>query len=57
MKNGAQALSWQLLKAVLSIYFAITLLVTLAQMGIEYVHTRKTIETELSSVERTFPPR
>lgn len=57
MKNGAQALSWQLLKAVLSIYFAITLLVTLAQMGIEYVHTRKTIETELSSVERTFSPR
>ena len=56
MKNGAQALSWQLLKAVLSIYFAITLLVTLAQMGIEYVHTRKTIETELSSVERTFSP-
>lgn len=56
MKIGAQALSWQLLKAVLSIYFGITLLVTLTQMGIEYFHTRKAIETELSSVERTFSP-
>lgn len=56
MKIRAQALSWQLLKAVLSIYFAITLLVTLTQMGVEYLDTRKTIETELNSVERTFSP-
>lgn len=56
MNMGVQALSWQLLKAVLSIYFAVTLLVTLTQMGIEYMHTRKAIETELTSVERTFSP-
>jgi diguanylate cyclase (GGDEF)-like protein len=56
MKIGVFSLSWQLLKAVLSIYFAITLLVTLAQMGIEYLHTRNTIQGELASVERTFSP-
>jgi diguanylate cyclase (GGDEF)-like protein len=56
MKIGTHSLSWQLLKAVLSIYFAITLLVTLTQMGIEYLHTRNTIQSELASVERTFSP-
>lgn len=56
MKIGAHSLSWQLLKAVLSIYFAITLLVTLTQMGIEFLHTRKTIAHELASVESSFSP-
>lgn len=56
MRIGAYLLSWQLLKAVLSIYFAITLLVTLTQMGIEYMHTRNAIQNELASVERTFSP-
>jgi diguanylate cyclase (GGDEF)-like protein len=56
MKISPHSLSWQLLKAVLSIYFAITLLVTLTQMGIEYLHTRNTIQGELASVERTFSP-
>lgn len=56
MKIGAHALSWQLLKTVLSLYFVITLLVTLTQMGIEYLDTRKAIENELTSVERTFSP-
>ncbi|MDZ4203147.1 MAG: diguanylate cyclase [Gallionella sp.] len=56
MKISARSLSWQLLKSVLSIYFAITLLVTLMQMGIEYLHTRNTIQSELASVERTFSP-
>lgn len=56
MRIGTCSLSWQLLKAVLSIYFAITLLVTLTQMGIEYLHTRSTIQAELASVERTFSP-
>ncbi|MDP1525398.1 MAG: diguanylate cyclase [Rhodocyclaceae bacterium] len=56
MRIGTYSLSWQLLKAVLSIYFAITLLVTLAQMGVEYLHTRNTIQGELASVERTFSP-
>lgn len=50
------SLSWQLLKSVLSIYFAITLLVTLTQMGIEYLHTRNAIASELASVEKTFSP-
>ncbi len=56
MMIAAHHLSWQLLRAVLSIYFVITLLVTLTQMGVEYSHTRKTIENELSSVEKTFSP-
>lgn len=56
MKISTRSLSWQLLKAVLSIYFAITLLVTFTQMGIEYLHTRQTIQSELISVERTFSP-
>lgn len=56
MRIGAHSLSWQLLKEVLSIYFAITLLVTLTQMGIEFQHTRQAIANELSSVERTFSP-
>lgn len=50
------SLSRQLLKSVLSIYFIITLTVTLVQMGIEYVHTRDTISAELKSTERTFYP-
>lgn len=50
------ALSWQLLRAVLSIYFSITVGVTLVQMGIEYLHTRDMIRSELASVERTFYP-
>jgi diguanylate cyclase (GGDEF)-like protein len=49
-------LSWQLLTAVLSIYFAITFLVTLVQMGVEYQDTRQTIRSELASIERTFSP-
>jgi len=56
MRVSDGSLSWQLLKEVLSIYFAITLLVTLTQMGIEYLHTRNTIQGELASVERTFSP-
>ena len=54
--SAGNALSWQLLRAVLSIYFSITVVVTLAQMGIEYFHTRNMIQTELAGVERTFYP-
>jgi diguanylate cyclase (GGDEF)-like protein len=53
---ASRSLSWQLLKAVLSIYFAITVLVTFTQITIEYLHTRQTIQGELASVERTFSP-
>ena len=57
MKRPAgTTLSWQLLRSVLSIYFLITLLVTLSQMAIEYAHTRSMIRAELASVERTFHP-
>lgn len=52
----AHSLSWQLLKAVLSIYFLITLLVTLVQMGVEFMHTRNMIKHELVLAERTFYP-
>jgi PAS domain S-box-containing protein len=50
------ALSWQLLKSVLSIYFSITIVVTLAQMGIEYRYTRGVVQSELASVERSVYP-
>lgn len=52
----ANRISWQLLKSVLSIYFAITIVVTLVQMGIEYRHTRNMIYAELARVEQTFYP-
>ena len=56
MKTPGTSLSRQLLKAVLSIYIVITLVVTLAQMGIEYLYARKMIQTELASAEKTFYP-
>jgi diguanylate cyclase (GGDEF)-like protein len=52
----ANRISWQLLKSVLSIYFSITIVVTLVQMGIEYRHTRNMIHAELARVEQTFYP-
>lgn len=52
----ANRISWQLLKSVLSIYFSITIVVTLVQMGIEYRHTRNMIQAELARVEQTFYP-
>lgn len=54
--KAANTLSWQLLKSVLSIYFSITVVVTLTQMGVEYQHTRDMIQSELASVEQTFYP-
>jgi len=56
MNDKAGSLSWQLLKAVLSIYFGITLVVTATQMTLEYLHTREMIRSELASIERTFYP-
>lgn len=56
MKSRGTPLSWQLLKSVLSIYFIITLVVTLTQMAIEYIHARDMIQSELASTERTFYP-
>lgn len=53
---GRDRLSWQLLRSVLSIYFSITVLITLAQMGIEYLHTRTMVQEELQGAERTFYP-
>ena len=56
MKRFDNTLSWQLLKTVLSLYLSITLVITLIQMGIQYLHTRNTIESELATVEHTFYP-
>lgn len=57
MKNNlSRSLSWQLLTSILSIYFIITFLVTLVQIGTEYVHTRDTIAKELTVFEKTFAP-
>jgi len=56
MRLLGTTLSWQLLKEVLSIYFVITIIVTMTQMGIEYLHTRNMVKDELVGVERTFYP-
>ncbi|CAA7623013.1 putative Diguanylate cyclase [Magnetospirillum sp. LM-5] len=54
--NHRKKLSWQLLRSVLSIYFSITVLITLTQMAIEYSHTRAMVQQELEGAERTFYP-
>ncbi|CAA7625587.1 ATP-binding protein [Magnetospirillum sp. UT-4] len=56
MKFRTDSLSWQLLRSVLSTYFAITLAITVVQMGIEYFHARTVIRSELRDVENTFRP-
>jgi diguanylate cyclase (GGDEF)-like protein len=52
----ASSLSWQLLRTVLSIYFLLTLLVTVIHVVIEFNHTRDMVRDELASIERTFYP-
>lgn len=54
MRASHPKLSRQLLKFILSIYFAITLVVTAAQMAAEYFHARSVILAELKDVENTF---
>ncbi len=55
-RRSGNTLSWQLLKEVLSVYFIITIFITLAQMGIQFSHTRQMIQSELISIEKTFQP-
>ena len=53
LKNS---LSIKLLKAVFTIYFSITLLITALHVYIEYQDTKSTIYEELILLEKTFKP-
>jgi diguanylate cyclase (GGDEF)-like protein len=52
----SKLLAWQVLKSILSIYFLITFVVTLAQMGIEYVNVRNQVHSRLVNVEKIYHP-
>jgi diguanylate cyclase (GGDEF)-like protein len=56
LKDNSKVLAWQVLKAILSIYFLITFVVTVAQMGIEYVNVRNQIHTRLINIEKIYQP-
>jgi len=51
-----KSLSIKLLKAVFTIYFSITLLITALHVYIEYQDTKSTIKQELILLEKTFKP-
>ncbi|MCH8536633.1 MAG: sensor histidine kinase [Alkalimonas sp.] len=49
-----KGLSRTLLTKVLSVYFILTFVVTLAQIGAEYFNTKRYINSELSTLQQTF---
>lgn len=49
-----KSLSRTLLTKVLSVYFILTFVVTLAQIGAEYFNTKRYINSELSTLQQTF---
>ena len=51
-----KGLGWQLLISILSIYFVITFVVTIAQMVIEYFEMRSQVHQRLQNVERIYYP-
>ena len=51
-----KGLGWQLLMSILSIYFVITFVVTIAQMVIEYFEMRSQVHQRLQNVERIYYP-
>ena len=57
IKNGQMkvtSISRKLLTRVLSFYFVLTFLVTCVQIGAEYINTKKHINDELQTLEKTF---
>lgn len=55
-KANLKVLAWQVLKSILSIYFVITFVVTIAQMGIEYVNVRNQVHSRLVNIENIYYP-
>lgn len=49
-----RSLSRTLLTKVLSVYFILTFIVTLAQIGAEYFNTKRYINSELATLQQTF---
>lgn len=54
MANIKQGLSKRLLARVLSVYFVLTLIVTIGQVFTEYVNAKSHIESELQTLKNTF---
>ena len=50
------SIATKLLKVVFSIYFVLTVTVTLIHMGAEYSHTKDTVVEELKIIQQTFEP-
>jgi len=51
-----QSIVTRLLKITFTIYFAVTLTVTLVHMGVEYYYTKKEVINELKILQKTFEP-
>jgi len=51
-----QSIVTHLLKVTFTIYFLVTLTVTLIHMGVEYYHTKKDVMKELAILQKTFAP-
>jgi diguanylate cyclase (GGDEF)-like protein len=49
-----RSVSVRLLKVVFSLYFALTLIVTLIHIAVEYYHTKDSVARELVTIEHTF---
>jgi len=56
MQNKHNKLSSQLLKAIFSIYFLLTFIITIVHFVVEYQYTKSHIEDELEKLAITFKP-
>jgi len=56
MKNLNTSLSKELIIVIFKIYFAITVLITVSNMIIEYFHTKNNIKAELEQISLSFIP-
>lgn len=54
--NKSEKLSHQLLKIVLTVYFSITIIMTLLHMYTEYKYTMQNVVAELKILEKTYKP-
>ncbi len=51
-----RSIAVKLLKVVFGIYFALTIVITVIHVAIEYVHTRDSVQMELKRIQGTFEP-
>ncbi len=55
-KSKKHSIAIKLLKVVFGIYFALTLVITMIHVAVEYFHTRESVQQELASIQQTFEP-